>query len=164
MCCQSTALPPLVGSKNGTPNWRSTNNAASAAASAVVAIISSGAVANCAQQNSGMRVNVIPGARILSSVTTKFIPVIVELTPTKKIAAAHIDVPAAPCSEIGGYSVQPAVGAPMRNDENSINPATGKIQKLSKLSHGNATSRAPICSGKTKLPKPPVNSGMTTSQ
>ena len=83
-------------------------------------------------------------------------PVIVELTPTRKIAADHIEVPAAPCSEIGGYSIQPAVGAPIKNDENSIKPATGKIQKLSMFSHGNATSRAPICSGNTRLPKPPV--------
>ena len=110
-----------------------------------------------------MRVKVMPGARILSSVTTKLMPVSVELTPTKKIAAAHIDVPGAPCSETGGYSVQPAVGAPMRNDENSISPATGKIQKLSMFSHGNATSRAPICSGKIRLPNPPVSIGMTTS-
>ena len=101
-------------------------SAASAAASAVVAIISSGAVANCAQTKSGMRVNVMPGARIFKIVTTKFMPVIVELTPTKKIAAAHIEVPAAPCSDTGGYSVQPAVGAPIRNDENSIKPGNRK--------------------------------------
>src|SRR5580700_4123411 len=136
-----TGLPPLVGSKNGTPNCRSIKSAANAAASAVVAIISSGAVANCPQTNSGMRVKVIPGARIFKIVTTKLIPVIVELTPTKKIAAHHIDVPAAPCNDTGGYSIQPAVGAPIRNDENSINPETGKIQKLSMLSHGKATSR-----------------------
>src|SRR5690348_11888541 len=115
-------------------------SAASAAASAVVAIISSGAVANCPQTNSGMRVNVMPGARILRIVTTKLMPVSVELTPTKKIAAHHIDVPGAPCSETGGYSVQPADGAPIRNDENSIKPATGKIQKLSIFSQGKATS------------------------
>ncbi len=43
-------------------------------------------------------------------------PVSVELTPTKKIAAHHIDVPAAPCSDIGGYSTHPATGAPIKND------------------------------------------------
>ena len=32
----------------------------------------------------------------------------------------------------------------MRNDEKSIKPETGKIQKLSMFSHGKATSRAPI--------------------
>ena len=31
------------------------------------------------------------------------------------------------------------------------------------FSHGKATSRAPICSGMMKLPKPPVTSGMITS-
>src|ERR1700760_2054841 len=112
-------------------------SAARAAASAVVAIISSGAVASCAQQNNGMRVKVIPGARILIIVTTKLMPVSVELTPTRKMAAHHIEVPGPPCSDIGGYSVQPATGAPIRNDENNIKPATGKIQKLNMLSHGN---------------------------
>src|ERR1700747_1922559 len=102
-----------------------------------------------------MRVNVMPGARIFRIVTTKLIPVSVELTPTKKIAAHHIDVPGAPCSDTGGYSVQPAEGAPIRKDENSMSPATGKIQKLIMFSHGNATSRAPIMIGKTRLPKPP---------
>ena len=111
-----------------------------------------------------MRVKVMPGARILRIVTTKFMPVIVELTPTKKIAAHHIEVPAAPCSETGGYSIQPAVGAPIKNDEKSIKPATGKIQKLSMLIHGKATSRAPICTGKTRFPNPPVSNGMITSQ
>src|SRR5437764_386564 len=83
----------------------------------------------------------MPGARILRIVTKKFIPVMVELTPIRKIAAAHIDVPAAPCSDIGGYSVQPAVGAPIKNDVYNIKPAGGKSQKLSMFSHGNATSR-----------------------
>src|SRR5580658_5043388 len=90
-------------------------------------------------------------------------PVSVELTPIKKIAAAHIDVPGPACSDIGGYSVQPATGAPIRNDEYSMRPATGKIQKLIMFSHGKATSRAPICSGMITLPKPPVINGMITS-
>ena len=50
-------------------------------------------------------------------------PVSVELMPTRKIAMDHIDVPGRACSEIGGYSVQPASGAPIRNEENSIRPA-----------------------------------------
>jgi len=41
-------------------------------------------------------------------------------------------------------------------------PATGNIQNAARFSQGNATSRAPICSGITKLPKPPVTSGMIT--
>ena len=72
-----------------------------------------------------------------------------ELMPIRKIAMHHIDVPAGPCTEIGGYSVQPASGAPMRNDVNRMAAATGYIQKLTRLSHGKATSRAPIMSGMT---------------
>ena len=44
-----------------------------------------------------------------------------------------------------------------------MSPATGTSQKLSMLSHGNATSRAPICSGITMLPSDPVTSGISTS-
>src|SRR5579872_5962690 len=109
-------------------------SAARAAASAVVATIESGAVASCAHTKSGMRVNVMPGARIRRIVTRKLMPVSVELTPIKKIAAHHIEVPGPACSDIGGYSVQPATGAPIKKDENSIKPARGNIQKLNMLS------------------------------
>ena len=37
-----------------------------------------------------------------------------------------------------------------------------KTQKLSALSRGKATSRAPICSGMRKFAKNPSSSGMTT--
>ena len=138
-------------------------SAASAPPSAVVAMNESGAVANCAHTNSGMRVKVIPGARIFRIVTRKLIPVIVELMPIMKTAMHQRFVPGGPCSEIGGYSVQPASGAPIKNDENRITPATGKIQNATRFSHGKATSRAPICIGITKFPNAPVRSGMTTN-
>ena len=102
------------------------------------------AVANVAQTNSGMRVQVIPGARIFMIVTMKFRPVIVELIPITKIAI-HQSAPAVPsASEIGGYSVQPACGPPNSIELKRISAATGKIQKLAMLSQGKATSRAPI--------------------
>src|SRR5580693_1326722 len=116
--------------------WR--KSAPSAPLSAVVAISSIGDVANCAHTNSGMRVKVIPGARILRIVTVKLIPVSVELIPTRKTATHHIDVPGGPSTEIGGYSVQPASGAPIRNELNSRTPATGKIQYETKFSQGKA--------------------------
>src|SRR3981081_2306702 len=103
-------------------------SAASAAPSAVVAMNDSGAVANCAHTKSGMRVNVIPGARILKMVTKKLMPVIVELMPIRKTAMHQRFVPCGPISEIGGYSVQPASGAPIKNELNKMTPATGKIQ------------------------------------
>src|SRR3979411_1747822 len=118
MCCHSKGEQPPLGSENGTPNTRSMNSAASAAPSAVVAMNDSGAVANCAHTNSGMRVNVMPGARILKMVTRKLMPVIVELMPIRKTAMHHRLVPGGPWSEIGGYSVQPASGAPTKNELN----------------------------------------------
>ena len=62
--------------------------------------------------NSGMRVQVIPGARILMIVTRKFRPVKVELIPTRKIATHQIAPGGRLLTEIGGYSVQPARRAP----------------------------------------------------
>ena len=83
-------------------------------------------------------------------------PVIVEPMPTRKTATHHIEVPGAPCSDIGGYSVQPAAGrAHQERASTASGPATGKIQNAIMLSHGNATSRAPICTGITKFPNPP---------
>ena len=97
-----------------------------------------------------MRVNVMPGARIFMIVTMKLRPVIVELMPTRKIARHQSDVPGGPCSEIGGYSVQPGIRrADEERREQDQRRQIGNIQKLTRLSHGNATSRAPICSGIT---------------
>ncbi len=73
------------------------------------------AVENVAHVNSGMRVQVMPGARILATVTVKFMPVSVDDTPTRMIARHHSAPPTPCCSETGGYSVQPASGAPTRN-------------------------------------------------
>src|SRR5690348_9169495 len=96
------------------------------------------AVESCAQTKSGIRVKVIPGARIFNIVTRKLMPVSVELMPISQIATHHIVVPGGPCSEIGGYSVHPASGAPTKNELNRMSPAGGNIQKLSMLSQGNA--------------------------
>src|ERR1700694_1948581 len=139
------------------------NNPASAAERFAVAIIERNAVTPVAHTKRGVRVHVMPGARILRIVTRKFKPVIVAETPIRKIAMHHMLVPNDICTENGGYSVHPACGAPYRKLANSKMPAGGKSQKLIMFSHGNATSRAPICSGITRLPKPPVGSGMMTS-
>src|SRR6185312_8310756 len=126
MCCHKSGLPPLVGSKNGIPSVLSRNSANVVPERSAVAIMLSTAVPSCAQTNNGIRVYVIPGARILMIVVKKFSPVMVELMPIKKTARAQSDVPGGPWSETGGYSVQPASGAPTRNAENSKAPATGK--------------------------------------
>ncbi len=51
-------------------------------------------------------------------------------------------------SELGAYMNQPPSAAPPRNQEAFTTSAPPrKHQKLNALSRGNATSRAPICSG-----------------
>src|ERR1700724_1744193 len=117
MCCHRIGLPPCAGLKNGTPSVRSRKSAETAAARTVVATM-----------KSGIRVNVMPGARIFKMVTTKLIPVSVEEIPVTKIAMHQSDVPGGPASESGGYSTQPPSGAPIRHDENIITPATGNSQ------------------------------------
>src|SRR5579864_9417073 len=129
-----------------------------------VAMNERNAVTAVAHTNSGMRVHVMPGARILMIVTKKFRPVIVLDTPMRKIAMHHMLVPNDSSRLIGGYSVQPASGAPQRKLPKSRMPAGGNSQKLNMFSHGNATSRAPICSGMMRLPNAPVRIGMMTSQ
>ena len=75
------------------------------------------AVANVAQVKSGMRVQVIPGARILMIVTMKFRPVIVELIPIDEDRQAPEGTGGAVCAaRLGGYSVQPACGPPKSNE------------------------------------------------
>src|ERR1700694_623442 len=133
------------------------NRPASAADRLAVAMNDRNAVTPVAHTNSGVRVQVMPGARILMIVTRKLMPVMVLETPIKKIAMHHIEVPKGICKLMGGYSVQPACGAPNKKLPNSKIPAGGNSQKLIMLSHGNATSRAPIWSGITRLPNAPVN-------
>jgi len=62
----------------------------------------------------------------------------------------------------GGYTVQP-VPAPNSTKEEDINKVNegGKSQKLILFKRGKAISGAPIITGTNKLPKPPINTGIT---
>src|SRR5260370_28486642 len=100
------------------------NRAASAADRLAVAIADKTAVTKLAHTNSGMRVHVIPGQRILMMVTMKLMPVIVADTPIKKMPAHHSAVPGV-WRLTGGYSVQPACGAPYRKLRKTRTPAGG---------------------------------------
>ena len=82
-------------------------------------------------------------------------PVIVLETPIKKMATHHILVPAGSCRLMGGYSVQPASGAPSRKLPNRNSPAGGKSQKLNMLSSRERdVARADPAAAWTRLPKP----------
>src|ERR1700681_4344572 len=104
-------------------------SAASAAERLAVAMNDKNAVTAVAHTKS-----VMPGARILMIVTKKLMPVIVLETPIKKMATHHMLVPAGSCRLMGGYSVQPASGAPSRKLPNRNMPAGGRSQKLNMLS------------------------------
>jgi hypothetical protein len=62
----------------------------------------------------------------------------------------------------GGYTVQP-VPAPNSTKEEDINKVKegGKSQKLILFNRGKAISGAPIITGTNRLPKPPINTGIT---
>ena len=74
-------------------------------------------------------------------------------------------VPMPPCTDKGGYKVQPADGEPpcpcMNRVESSKVNANGRIQKLQLLRRGSAISGAPTISGICQLAKP-TKAGITT--
>jgi hypothetical protein len=73
------------------------------------------AVAKVAHVKSGMRVQVIPGQRIFTTVTMKFKPVIVELMPMRKIAI-HLQIGARHGKDPEADHVEPRKGNVARAD------------------------------------------------
>ena len=71
-------------------------------------------------------------------------------------------MPIPPCTDSGGYMVQPAAGPPpgMNSEMISRAAAGGSSQKLQLFRRGSAMSGAPIISGICQLASP-VNAGMT---
>ena len=67
-----------------------------------------------------------------------------------------------PCSDSGGYSVQPPAGAPLpvRMPPSSSVKAKGRIQKLKLFMRGSAMSGAPTCIGIIQLARP-TQAGIT---
>lgn len=105
------------------------------------------------------------GGFILIIVVMKLIAPRIEETPAKcseKIVRST-DAPA--CARLpasGGYTVQP-VPAPAStiDDASRRRNDGGSSQKLMLFIRGNAMSGAPIMSGTSQLPKPPIIIGMT---
>ena len=81
MFCQRTTLPPPFGSKKAPPKLRSMKSMVSAAARTGVARSCKTAVVRIAQQKTGMRNIVIPGARMRNIVTRKLAAPMVEEIP-----------------------------------------------------------------------------------
>src|SRR3989304_3907493 len=102
------------------------------------------------QTKSGMRVHVIPRARMLWIVTIKLIAPASDEAERMWRERIHRSWPLPGAwVESGGYDVQPACAAPPFAQKLSIitAPPRKKSQYESAFSLGNATSRAPIMSG-----------------
>jgi hypothetical protein len=81
MCWNSTGSPPIDGSKMPMPHARSMTMSSVVMATTGVARSWIRLVAYSAHTNSGSRLHVMPGARILWIVTMMFSPVMMELNP-----------------------------------------------------------------------------------
>jgi len=65
-------------------------------------------------------------------------------------------------SDSGGYTVQPVpTPYPVKEDKVSKDREGGSSQKLMLFIRGNAMSGAPIISGTSQFPNPPIITGIT---
>src|SRR4051812_25928503 len=120
------------------------------------------------QTNSGMRCNVMPGARMLKMVVMKLMAPRIELAPARWMAriAQSMAGPVWPDVDSGAYMVQPPPkprpGPPSTNiDVTSMNQEATSSQNEMLFIRGKAMSGAPIISGTNQLPNPPIIAGMT---
>ncbi len=101
---------------------------------------------------SGMRIQVIPGARMLWIVTTKLIAPTIDATPVRWMPRIQRSCPwpGLNCAdEHGVYDVQPHCAPPSeaRKLERRTSPPMTKSQYEAAFNRGKAMSRAPIMSG-----------------
>src|SRR5690625_775292 len=132
-----------------------------AAASTGIIASSRYAVMSQVQQNRGIFIMVMPGARILSTVTMMLMAPMIEDAPRICTAKMVKSIPGPICRERGAYMVQPAALAPPGTKKEIVNKVapTGNNQKLRLFMRAKAMSEAPICSGIIQLAKP-TNAGM----
>src|SRR4026208_987065 len=108
-----------------------------------VAMTTSVEVAKFAQTSSGIRQNVIPGARMVMIVTRKLSAVMIDDAPDHWTPMLKKNAP----SSAREAQREPKPGA--KKLESIITPAIGSSQNESAFSRGNAMSGAPIISGIT---------------
>jgi hypothetical protein len=122
-------------------------------------------VINIDQTYKGNRCIYNPGLRILKTVVIKLIAPKIEAAPDKCKLKIAKSTEGPECAKIllkGGYTVHPVPAPPSTKvDETSKNNEGGNNQKLMLFIRGKAISGAPNIKGKKKLPKPPINIGIT---
>src|SRR6201990_3079274 len=126
-------------------------------------------VTSCDHTNNGILCRVMPGARMLKIVVMKLIAPRIDDAPARcsDRMAKSTAGPGWPDVDSGAYMVQPAPtpfapGSPSTKVEQSKSAEeAGDRQKEMLFMRGNARSGAPIISGTTQLPKPPIIAGIT---
>ncbi len=108
------------------------------------------------QANIGIFISVMPGARILSTVTMMLMEPMMDEAPRMCMAKIPASMEGPICRVSGAYSVQPADGAPpgMKKELTSIKAAGIISQKLKLFMRAKAMSAAPICNGIIQFAKP----------
>src|SRR5947209_6240852 len=127
-----------------------------------VAITTSSDVVKFAQTSSGIRQNVMPGARMVMIVTRKLSAVMIDDAPAHWTPMLKKIVPSGWCTDSGAYPVQPAANAPpgTMKEQSIMIPAIGSNQYDSAFKRGNAMSGAPSINGTTKFAIP-AKAGIT---
>src|SRR5690606_7218284 len=113
------------------------------------------------QQNRGIFISVMPGARMFRMVTMMLIAPMMDEAPRMCTAKMAKSMPGPICSDRGAYMVQPEAVAPPGTKNEAVNrmAPTGSSQKLKLFMRAKAMSEAPICMGIIQLAKP-TNAGM----
>src|SRR3954464_15019776 len=112
MCWYISTSPPCDGSKKCVPSARSNSTMNCDPAMNGVAMTTSSEVVKFAQASSGMRQNVMPGARMVMMVTRKLSAVAIDDAPANCTATLKKVWPSGVSVEIGAYDVQPVANAP----------------------------------------------------
>src|SRR5476649_2768543 len=153
MCWYMTGSPPPAALKNEVPKWRSVRVMVMAPASTGMTAINRYAVISQVQQNIGIFIRVMPGARMSRMVTMMLIEPMIDAAPIPCEAKIAMPMPGPSWVDSGAYSVQPAAVAPpgTKNDDASKIAAGGSRQNEKLFMRAKAISEAPTCSGIIQL-------------
>ena len=150
-CSHNSGLAPFATLKKFASNPRSSMSRTCADVRTGIAKSSKNCETSAIQVKIGIRISVMPGARMLSTVTMRFTAPVSDAIPVMMRPRFQKSMPCVGekmTPLFGAYMNQPPSAPPpmiqlvLRN-----NPPNKNAQKLNALIRGNATSRAPICNG-----------------
>lgn len=164
-CWYKMGSPPPAGSKNVVLRFRSVRSIVIPAAKTGRDRSNRTAVIKTDQTNKGVWYWERAGGFILIIVVMKLIAPRIDETPARwreKIARSTEAPACARFPASGGYTVQPVpTPASTVEEASKSRKEGGRSQKLILFIRGNAISGAPIISGTSQLPNPPIIIGIT---